>query len=188
VCRATITQWFSTRLSIGAFSSNQFICRVCSLQEWCSKPCHSACCFVAQYWANHATTFSHQTKSASAHFKAVSGEGLEVRVQRGTVMLLQGAQSERCRPCVTWLGVINVTTKSFAENLRSCTCHSSRSRRLQSIQSSNMQIFVKTLTGKTITLEVESSDTIENVKSKIRVRKAASRHTWSGASSTLKHL
>ena len=27
-----------------------------------------------------------------------------------------------------------------------------------------MQIFVKTLTGKTITLEVESSDTIENVK------------------------
>ena len=28
-----------------------------------------------------------------------------------------------------------------------------------------MQIFVKTLTGKTITLEVESSDTIENIKS-----------------------
>jgi hypothetical protein len=31
-----------------------------------------------------------------------------------------------------------------------------------------MQIFVKTLTGKTITLEVESSDTIENVKQKIQ--------------------
>jgi ubiquitin len=30
-----------------------------------------------------------------------------------------------------------------------------------------MQIFVKTLTGKTMTLEVESSDTIANVKSKI---------------------
>lgn len=30
------------------------------------------------------------------------------------------------------------------------------------------QIFVKTLTGKTITLEVESSDTIENVKQKIQ--------------------
>lgn len=28
--------------------------------------------------------------------------------------------------------------------------------------------FVKTLTGKTITLEVESSDTIDNVKSKIQ--------------------
>ena len=33
---------------------------------------------------------------------------------------------------------------------------------------SEMQIFVKTLTGKTITLEVEGSDTIENVKQKIQ--------------------
>ena len=31
-----------------------------------------------------------------------------------------------------------------------------------------MQIFVKTLTGKTITLEVEASDTIENVKANIQ--------------------
>ena len=31
-----------------------------------------------------------------------------------------------------------------------------------------MQIFVKTLTGKTITLEVEPSDSIENVKAKVR--------------------
>jgi ubiquitin len=31
-----------------------------------------------------------------------------------------------------------------------------------------MQIFIKTLTGKTITLEVEPSDTIENVKQKIQ--------------------
>jgi ubiquitin len=31
-----------------------------------------------------------------------------------------------------------------------------------------MQIFVKTLTGKTITLEIESSDTIANVKTKIQ--------------------
>ncbi|XP_031638800.1 ubiquitin-like [Contarinia nasturtii] len=31
-----------------------------------------------------------------------------------------------------------------------------------------MQIFVKTLTGKTITLEVEPSDSIENVKAKIK--------------------
>ena len=30
-----------------------------------------------------------------------------------------------------------------------------------------MQIFVKTLTGKTITLEVEPTDTIENVKQKM---------------------
>eukprot|EP00622_Pseudochattonella_farcimen_P002052 FR736906.1.p1 GENE.FR736906.1~~FR736906.1.p1 ORF type:complete len:208 (-),score=47.39 FR736906.1:189-812(-) len=33
-----------------------------------------------------------------------------------------------------------------------------------------MQIFVKTLTGKTITLDVEPSDTIENVKQKIQAK------------------
>jgi len=33
-----------------------------------------------------------------------------------------------------------------------------------------MQIFVKTLTGKTITLDVESSDSIENIKAKIHDR------------------
>ena len=37
---------------------------------------------------------------------------------------------------------------------------------MQSVQ--GMQIFVKTLTGKTITLDVEPSDTIENVKAKIQ--------------------
>jgi len=31
-----------------------------------------------------------------------------------------------------------------------------------------MQIFVKTLTGKTITIDVESTDTIQTVKAKIR--------------------
>lgn len=31
-----------------------------------------------------------------------------------------------------------------------------------------MQIFVKTLTGKTITLDVEPSDTVENIKTKIQ--------------------
>merc|ERR1719264_1390949 len=35
-------------------------------------------------------------------------------------------------------------------------------------QPKNMQIFVKTLTGKTITLEVEPSDSIENVKATIQ--------------------
>ena len=35
-------------------------------------------------------------------------------------------------------------------------------------EASGMQIFVKTLTGKTITLDVEASDSIENVKQKIQ--------------------
>jgi ubiquitin C len=37
-----------------------------------------------------------------------------------------------------------------------------------SVQKGNMQIFVKTLKGKTITLKVEPSDTIEQIKAKIQ--------------------
>ena len=47
----------------------------------------------------------------------------------------------------------------------------SRSRRFQNIPyvySDSMQMYVKTLTGKTITLDVSSYDTIENVKAKIQ--------------------
>jgi len=40
------------------------------------------------------------------------------------------------------------------------------------IAANAMQIFVKTLTGKTITLDVEPSDTIENVKQKIQDKEA----------------
>ena len=41
-----------------------------------------------------------------------------------------------------------------------------------------MQIFVKTLTGKTITLEVEASDSIENVKAKIQVQILLQRYIY----------
>ena len=36
------------------------------------------------------------------------------------------------------------------------------------LRGGGMQIFVRTLTGKTITLDVESGDTVENVKTKIQ--------------------
>ena len=42
------------------------------------------------------------------------------------------------------------------------------SEEAEGVAALKMQIFVKTLTGKTITLEVESSDTIDNVKAKIQ--------------------
>ena len=46
--------------------------------------------------------------------------------------------------------------------------HANNTQTTHNTHTANMQIFVKTLTGKTITLEVEGSDTIENVKAKIQ--------------------
>ncbi|CAO2176804.1 unnamed protein product, partial [Urochloa humidicola] len=60
------------------------------------------------------------------------------------------------------LNASRVVSKATRSKNRS----SRQSRR--SIAGFKMQIFVKTLTGKTITLEVESSDTIDNVKAKIQ--------------------
>jgi len=46
--------------------------------------------------------------------------------------------------------------------------HLAAGSRVRSAAHTAMQIFVKTLTGKTITLDVETSDSIENVKQKIQ--------------------
>ena len=52
--------------------------------------------------------------------------------------------------------IIGKQTPRWLKNLRTSTSRI------------HMQIFVKTLTGKTITLDVESSDTIEGIKAKIQ--------------------
>nr|ACG25128.1 polyubiquitin containing 7 ubiquitin monomers [Zea mays] len=59
----------------------------------------------------------------------------------------------------------NLIFSPFARNAHTARSPISDPR---SPRRSKMQIFVKTLTGKTITLEVESSDTIDNVKAKIQ--------------------
>ncbi|KEF57542.1 large subunit ribosomal protein L40e [Exophiala aquamarina CBS 119918] len=62
--------------------------------------------------------------------------------------------------------------EKIVDRLNTASFFSGRSRLVASLISLGgsvvHEIFVKTLTGKTITLEVESSDTIDNVKSKIQ--------------------
>ena len=62
-------------------------------------------------------------------------------------------------------------SKSTIQLSEYAACHTANDSSLRLHHSAlglKMQIFVKTLTGKTITLEVESSDTIDNVKAKIQ--------------------
>lgn len=68
---------------------------------------------------------------------------------------------------------INLLRRPSQSSSFDTTHHSRHSPHCNPLQFSRlsfsiMQIFVKTLTGKTITLEVESSDTIDNVKAKIQ--------------------
>lgn len=66
----------------------------------------------------------------------------------------------------------NKTMKVFALILAVCVLFGSMSAGICAasieLAPTGMQIFVRTLTGKTVTLEVESSDTIENIKQKIQ--------------------
>ena len=53
--------------------------------------------------------------------------------------------------------------KPWAETALQCAA-------IAAASAATMQIFVKGLTGRTITLEVEPSDTVEQVKAKVKVR------------------
>ena len=65
-----------------------------------------------------------------------------------------------------------ITMRVFALLLSACVMLSALSVSATAanvtLAPTGMQIFVRTLTGKTVTLEVESSDTIENIKQKIQ--------------------
>jgi ubiquitin C len=84
----------------------------------------------------------------------------------------QAASPNTGRACHPALAAYKDISSSPSARLFFCS-HSSHIFISQTIYKSSlthfiMQIFVKTLTGKTITLEVESSDTIDNVKTKIQ--------------------
>jgi hypothetical protein len=77
---------------------------------------------------------------------------------------------------MTMFMLTRLTRPQVSHKVSSCTgiikfptaCHCCWGTNVHEKHHSKMQIFVKTLTGKTITLEVESSDTIDNVKAKIQ--------------------
>ena len=64
--------------------------------------------------------------------------------------------------------VIPLPCKHVGCTLRVCEVHEISTLHLAPHLCHGIQIFVKTLTGKTITLEVEPSDTVDNVKAKIQ--------------------
>jgi ubiquitin C len=85
----------------------------------------------------------------------INGTSTSLASNSKTDALFPTTISRRSRPCISVSAtdtlLDNPSNTSIALQLRG-----------------GMQIFVKTLTGKTITLKVESSDTIDNVKAKIQ--------------------
>eukprot|EP00658_Telonema_sp_P-2_P026002 TRINITY_DN20491_c0_g1_i11.p1 TRINITY_DN20491_c0_g1~~TRINITY_DN20491_c0_g1_i11.p1 ORF type:complete len:1774 (-),score=450.72 TRINITY_DN20491_c0_g1_i11:221-5380(-) len=67
-----------------------------------------------------------------------------------------------------WVEIVEITEMPDCADVYNLTIDRTHCYFAGGVLVHNMQLFVKTLTGKTITLEVESSDTIENVKAKIQ--------------------
>lgn len=58
--------------------------------------------------------------------------------------------------------------KKHFETIINSKVYDEKSRKLLNHVKSSYQIYVKTLTGKTLTLDVDSTDSIETVKSKVQ--------------------
>ena len=83
-----------------------------------------------------------------------------------TVPICVGGWRQDARWLAEALGETDKDARPARDGLTLCFA---RRDATEKTKNREMQIFVKTLTGKTITLEVEASDTIENVKAKIQV-------------------
>jgi 5'-3' exoribonuclease 2 len=84
-------------------------------------------------------------------------------LSRGGEVLVRGCQNATCAADE------DNTIATMSKRARfSALCSTARGSELFLGLRGGMQVFVKTLTGKTITLEVESSDTIDAVKAKIQ--------------------
>ena len=99
----------------------------------------------------HHSTATHQQRTST------SFDTPQLAAQHTVISHLLGAQC-----LINTSTLVHFFTSSLSVSLLSCLFLP-----LSSLAMS-MQIFVKTLTGKTITLDVESSDSIENVKQKIQ--------------------
>ena len=119
--------------------------------------CRSRFVSLSRLWSfTYCSTPAHEHRSPRVQPRCCLNGTLNVDVRDG------GCRTDQCR-------ALQAGRTGGAGREGFGRCIHSASYAFQCIAKlSGMQIFVKTLTGKTITLDVESSDAIENVKQKIQ--------------------
>jgi ubiquitin C len=125
-------------------------------------------------------TLSTLSKATESFIDARFGHTVKVNLLSGRVLKMEARQQDTVlelkRKIMDVEGVLPSHQELIHEgrvmnnldSLAACGIRKNSDIFLVMTLKGGMQIFVKTLTGKTITLEVESSDTIENVKAKIQ--------------------